>query len=260
MQGKWLQLLSVLCLLVLVFAGCGETAPAAPETEQATTAPVPETIAPTQPPETVPVNTAAVDFLLLLYPDETVVTGVDYLMLDYFQTDDGSYYKVVWTVDVAEELVKIVPNEDGTVTVDVNELCQEEIQYTLTASVATAEGYRLTHSWNRVLPPVKDMTVIVEEAYALPKGSKLPGKYTLTGRVSSIEKAWSEDYNNVSLTIRVAGCENKPIRCYGLVGEGIENIRVGDTITVTGTLQNFSSRIEFDSGCVLNKPEQEEPA
>ena len=260
MQGKWLQLLSILCLVLLMLAGCTEPEPVQQPTEPPveTTTPVPETTAPTEPPETVPVNTAAVDFLLLLYPDETVTTGVDYPMLDYFQTDDGSYYKVVWTVDVAEELVKIVPNEDGTVTVDVNELCQEDTPYTLTASIATAEGYRLTHSWNRILPQVRDMALIVEEAYALPRGTKLPGKYTLTGRVSSIEKAWSEDYNNVTLTIRVAGCESKPIRCYSLIGEGIEDIRVGDTITVTGTLQNFSSRIEFDSGCVYSQPVEPE--
>ena len=260
MGKKWLQCLAVIALLCLILAGCGETAPVPTETEQApeTTAPAPpETTPPTEPPETVPVNTAAVDFLLLLYPDETVVTGVDYPMLDYFQTDDGSYYKVIWTVDVAEDWVKIVPNGDGTVTVDVNELCQEEIPYVLTASIATAEGYRLTHSWNRILPIVQDMSLIVEQAYALPRGGKLPGQYTLTGRVSSIEKEWSADYENVTLTIRVEGCENKPIRCYGLIGAGIEDIQVGDTITVTGRLQNFGSRIEFDSGCTLRTPETE---
>ena len=256
MRKKSLRLIATICLLVL-FAGCTK----APQPEQTLPAESiiaePETTAPTVP-ETEPINRAAVDFLLLLYPNDNTVTAVDYLMLDYFQTDDGSYYKVNWTVDVSEDLVKIVPNEDGTVTVDVNELCQEDTPYVLTASIATAEGYRLTHSWNHILPKYKDMVAIVEEAYQLSRGEHLPGQYTLTGRVSSIEKQWSEDYKNVTLTIRVEGCENKPIRCYSLVGEGVENIVVGDIITVTGRLQNFSSRIEFDSGCKLDNPEPEE--
>lgn len=255
MQKFCLRLIAVVCLLVLLLAGCTE----APQPEQPTTENIteePETSAPTVP-ATEPINRAAVDFLLLLYPNDNTVTAVDYLMLDYFQTDDGSYYKVIWTVDVSEDLVKIVPNEDGTVTVDVNELCQEDTPYVLTASIATAEGYRLTHSWHHILPKTKDMVAIVEEAYRLPRGERLPGQYTLTGRVSSIEKQWSEDYKNVTLTIRVEGCESKPIRCYSLVGEGVENIVVGDIITVTGTLQNFSSRIEFDSGCKLDTPEPE---
>ena len=211
---------------------------------------------PTEPPtETVPMNTAPMEFLMLLYPNDNTITAVDYVMLDYFQGDDGNFYKVVWTVDVSEDVVRIVPNDDGTVTVDINELCPKDTAYTLTASIATAEGYRLTHSWHHTVPQVADMVAIVEKAYALKNGQRLPGMYTLTGTVTSIEKEWSEDYKNITVTIRVTGCENMPIRCYCLVGEGVQDVQKGDVITVTGSLQNYGNRIEFDMGCKMDLPD-----
>ncbi len=253
-MGKHIiRLLTVCILLSLLLSGCGEANQILKEHVFDETTPTEE---PTTPPtETVPMNTAPIEFLMLLYPNDNTVTAVDYLMLDFFQGDDGNNYKVVWTVDVSEDLVKIVPNNDGTVTVDVNELCQEDTPYTLTASIATAEGYRLTYSWHHTLPKAADMAAIVEQAYKLKNGQRLPGMHTLTGKVSSIEKEWSEDYKNITVTIKVEGCENRPIRCYCLTGEGAENIRKGDIITVTGSLQNYGNRIEFDLGCQLDIPD-----
>ncbi len=219
------------------------------------------TEAPTEPPTeavTEPVNMEAVEFLKLLYTEDNVETAVDYVMLDLFQTDSGNFYKVVWSVDVSEDLVKIIPNDNGSVTVDVNELCQQDTPYTLTASIATKEGHRITHSWHYILPQTRDMVVIVEEAYALGNGQRLPGQYTLTGTISSIEKAWSEDYQNISVIIRIEGCGNKTVRCYGLTGEGAESLRVGDEITVNGVLKKYNGRVEFDTGCTLKSPEPEE--
>lgn len=212
----------------------------------------------TQPVETEPVNMEAVEFLKLLYTQDNVETAVDYVMLDLFQTDSGNYYKVNWSVDVSEELVKIIPNDDGTVTVDVNELCSEDVPYTLTASIATAEGHRITHSWHYILPKTRDMVAIVEQAYALGNGKRLPGQYTLTGTITSIEKEWSEDYENISVIIQIEGCGSKTVRCYGLVGEGVESLKRGDVITVTGVLKKYNGRVEFDTGCILESPEPEE--
>jgi len=195
-------------------------------------------------------NTESIDFLKLLYQDDNTVTSADYFLLDVIVVDD-SIYKIVWTTDAEEDVVKIIPNEDGTVKVDINEFCPEETQYVLTASIATAEGYRLTHSWTHTIPKGKDMVTIVEEAYDLKKGEKLPYPVTLTGTIVSIEKEWSDDYQNITVTIKVEGCERKPIRCYCLKGEGAKDLKKGDVITVTGILQNYSSRVEFDSSCTL---------
>lgn len=253
MRNRIVQILACVMLLCLLLSGCGEANQILQEhvfheTEDATE--------PTEPPtETVPMNTAPIEFLMLLYPNDNTVTAVDYILLDLFQGDDGNFYKVVWTTDVSEDVVRIVPNDDGTVTVDINELCPKDTPYTLTASIATAEGYRLTHNWHHTVPQVADMVAIVEKAYALKNGQRLPGMYTLTGTITSIEKEWSDDYKNITVTIRVEGCENMPIRCYGLTGTGAQDLKRGDVITVTGSLQNYSNRIEFDLGCKLDLPD-----
>lgn len=247
----------LLCALCCLLCGCtqpGET------TVPDTTAPVttaPPTQPPTEPAPTEPVNTASIDFLKMLYEDDNTVTYVDFSLVDVIVVDD-SIYKIVWTADVDESVVKIISNEDGTVTVDINEQCPEDTQYTLTASIATAEGYRLTHSWHHTIPQGKDMATIINEAYALKKGEKLPYPTTLTGEIISVEKQWSDDYQNITVTIAVEGCEKKPIRCYCLKGEDAKNLQEGDVITVTGILQNYSSRIEFDSGCILKSIETKE--
>ena len=250
MKFKSLFLLMVAMLILL--CGCNS----GPKPEQTPTEPeeIP-TQETTEPEQTQPVNMEAVDFLKLLYTEENVETAVDYVMLDLFQTDSGNFYKVIWSTDVSEDLVKIIPNDNGTVTVDVNELCQQDTPYTLTASIATAEGHRITHSWHYILPKDKDMVAIVEEAYTLGNGHKLPGQYTLTGTIISVEKQWSEDYENISVIIQIEGCGSKTVRCYGLVGEGVENLRRGDEITVTGVLKKYNGRVEFDTGCVLETPD-----
>ena len=95
------------------------------------------------------------------------------------------------------------------------------------------------------------MVAIVEEAYTLQKGERMDHQVTLTGTITSIDKEWSEDYGSITVTIVVPGCESMPIRCYSLQGEGIAELKRGDVITVTGILQNYSSRVEFDIGCTL---------
>ena len=76
--------------------------------------------------------------------------------------------------------------------------------------------------------------------------------------ISSVEKQWSEDYQNISVIIRIEGCGSKTVRCYGLTGEGVESLRVGDEITVTGVLKKYNGRVEFDNGCTIKPSEPEE--
>ena len=247
---KWKALILTAIMLAALLCGCDNSQK--PGKEQ--TQPEPVITDPTEPPTdppTEPPNMEAVEFLKLLYTEDNIETAVDYVMLDLFQTDSGKFYKVVWSTDVSEDYVTIIPNGDGTVTVDVNELCQKDIPYTLTASIATAEGHRITHDWHYIIPQTRDMVDIVEEAYALRNGNRLPGQYTLTGTIHSIEKEWSEDYENISVVIRIEGCGNKRVRCYGLVGEGVESLQVGDEITVSGVLKKYNDRVEFDNGCIL---------
>ncbi|MBQ3214721.1 MAG: hypothetical protein IJB11_01235 [Oscillospiraceae bacterium] len=98
-----------------------------------------------------------------------------------------------------------------------------------------------------------DFKKIVEEAYALKDGEQLKYTATLTGKVVKLDVPYDESFKNMNLTIAVAGCEDKPILCYRLKGDGLSNnICVGDTITVKGTIKNYKGTIEFDTGCTAS--------
>ena len=159
----WLLLLT---LTVGLFAGCK-----------------PAVVDPTEPDTTVSQAdiegiTAAIDYLKSFYKDDGSDTPVDYERFGIVRIG-GVPYTVVWTVDVSEDLIKIVVNDDGTVTIDVNENCEEDTPYVLTATVTDAEGNSVSHSWKHTLPKAVDMVSIVKAAYALAPGESLPYESTL---------------------------------------------------------------------------------
>ncbi len=94
---------------------------------------------------------------------------------------------------------------------------------------------------------------IVDEAYELKSGKSLSEKKTLTGTIVNINSLYDSQYKNISVDIRITGREGKPILCYRMKGEGVENLKIGDVITVTGKLKNYNGTIEFDTGCTLDK-------
>ena len=111
---------------------------------------------------------------------------------------------------------------------------------------------------------VSDAATIVDEAYGLDSMESLPGCHTLTGTVTDIITRYSTKYNNITVEMAVDGCEDRPIQCFRLEGDGTEDLRIGDVITVAGQLMNYKGIIEFDAGCILLSviqaeiPEQEE--
>ena len=109
-------------------------------------------------------------------------------------------------------------------------------------------------------PSVNDPTdpvAIVNAAYALGAGEEMDYPVTLTGKITRVKTAYNSQYNNVTVVMVVAGCEDKPITCYRLAGVGVDQIDVGDTITVTGTIVNYQhssgdTEVEFKQGCTLD--------
>lgn len=91
---------------------------------------------------------------------------------------------------------------------------------------------------------------ILDALYALGKDETL-GEYTLTGVISSIDTEYSTQFKNITVTIVVENITDKPVVCYRLKGEGAENLKVGDTITVTGTLLDYNGTKEYTSGCTF---------
>ena len=104
---------------------------------------------------------------------------------------------------------------------------------------------------NETIPT--DPVAILTAAYALAAGEKLPYEATLTGTITSIDTAYSTQYQNITVTITVAGADGMPIMCYRLKGTGADALAVGDLITVTGIIKNYNGTIEFDSGCTFTK-------
>ena len=100
---------------------------------------------------------------------------------------------------------------------------------------------------------------IVNAVYDLAIGGILSAghKYTLTGVITEIPSPYSADYKNITVVIVVGDMTDKPIECFRLKGEGIENLEVGNTITVTGELLKYDNKsetgkVEFNAGCTLD--------
>ena len=93
---------------------------------------------------------------------------------------------------------------------------------------------------------------LVYSAYTLEDGLAMTKPATLTGVITEIPTAYSEEYKNITVNIVVAGLSDNWIQCYRLSGEGAAELAVGDTITVTGTIKNYKGTIEFDKGCTLD--------
>lgn len=258
MKAYWIYLLA----LLLCLTGCGQRVSpetAAPITQPVTqpiTEPVTEptempTAPPTEPEPTEPPTSPVIDFLLQLYEPDGTVTPTNYNRLSYLPIE-GLNDLITWSVEAEENLVRVVNNEDGSVTIDINELCPEDTAYRVTASVVNADGIRVSHTWQYVIPQARDMAAVLDEAYSLRLRQQLSYYATLTGQVTSIIKEWSEDYQDVTLIMSVPSAGNRQVRCYGLVGEGTELLQVGDTITVTGILKKYATIVEFDIGCTLH--------
>ncbi|MBQ3079200.1 MAG: hypothetical protein IJC48_04265 [Clostridia bacterium] len=119
----------------------------------------------------------------------------------------------------------------------------------------TIKNYKGTIEFDQgcVIVPAGDVNGVrtVLSGYTLEEGLAQTKTSKMTGVVSSIDSAWSEDYQNITVTIVVGGMNDYPIQCYRLKGEGAKDLAVGDTITVEGTLKNYKGTIEYDQGCVL---------
>ena len=232
----------LLAMAVAMFAGCSNT-PAE------TTAPATE--APT---EAVSGLADAVAYIKAIYKNAADITAKDYEVVSVAIVGTDKY-EITWTVDVAEDVVAIVPGENGMTLIDVNENCAAETAYILTATMTDGTNTE-TLSWSHTVPAAMNVdgltyTEIVDLAYALEDQVATEDTYRLFGTVASIDTPWSEDYQNITVTITVAGREENPIQCYRLKGEGAADLKVGDAITVEGILKNYKGTYEFDAGCIL---------
>ena len=241
-------LIFVMCMGSLAACGKNDAADITP-----TTAP---TTAPTEAPavDTVSDLVNAKNYLFTMYKDQTEATPVDYTVVGVVNIG-GVLFNIDWTVD--QDSVKIVPGDNKMVTIDIDDKNPEEVTYVLTATLKDDKGNTESCSFTRRVPAAiiiddgMSYADIVDAAYALEDGLTMDGTFRLYGTITKVDTAWSEDYQNITVTIAVAGKEDKPIMCYRLKGEGAKDLAVGDAITVEGSFKNYKGTIEYDQGCVL---------
>lgn len=135
-----IALLLVLVMLLGTFAGCKRQQEVAAPTEPSVD--VVETV--------VDENLdKALEYLRVFYLNAPEKTPMDYTRLGTVRVSD-SVYEVVWTVEFEDEtvdpsLIKVVVNEDGTVTIDVDDEfvynSLESIPYVLTATITGIDGH-----------------------------------------------------------------------------------------------------------------------
>ncbi len=150
---------------------------------------------------------------------------------------------VTWESDNAAAVVA-----DGKLTIT---LPDSDVTVKLTATLKSGSETDTAVFEIRLVATEMSYTEIVDAAYALEAGASLPGTHRLFGKIISIDTAYSEQYNNITVTIEIAGRSEKPIQCFRLVGDGIAALAVGDEITVEGTLKNYNGTIEYDAKCQL---------
>lgn len=97
---------------------------------------------------------------------------------------------------------------------------------------------------------------VVEALYKLQSGQTLEGPYEITGVVTSIKEAFDPAYGNMSVYIVVDGMTDKPVLCYRITEDefscdGIEDLKIGDTITVFAGITNYNGTYETVKGGFL---------
>ena len=193
-------------------------------------------------------------YLRTMYKNSPETTMTDYDVVGSVNIG-GSVYPVTWTAD--SDTIKIIVKEDGMVTIDVDEKNPQEVAYVLTAVITSpVSGETAELSFKHKVPAAMILDglsyeEIVAAAYTLEDGIAMEETQRLYGTVIRIPSAYSAEYGNITVDIQIGDLVDQPIQCYRLSGAGVENLQVGDKITVEGILKNYKGTIEFDKGCVL---------
>ncbi|MBQ2953353.1 MAG: hypothetical protein IJE07_07325 [Clostridia bacterium] len=196
---------------------------------------------------------AARSYLRMMYKSSPETTMVDYEVVGVLNIG-GVEYPVTWTAD--SDTIKFIVNDNKTVTVDVDEKNPQELFYVLTGTITNAAGESVSVSFNHRVPAAMILEglsyeEIVALAYTLEDGLAMEDPQRLCGTIIRIPTAYSEQYGNITVDIQIGDLADMPIQCYRLCGEGVADLKVGDVITVEGTIKNYKGTIEFDKNCQL---------
>ncbi len=176
------------------------------------------------------------------YNNITVTIAAGDQSIQCFRLIGGSELKVGDVITVTGN----IKNYKGTIEFDAK--CTYVAAGAAPAVVVTPEEPKPTEAPAAVTADPSNPEDIIAKAFSLADGQAMEGTYTLTGAISEINTAYSADYGNITVTITIG---DKAIQCFRLVGG--EDLKVGDTITVTGVLKNYKGTVEFDAKCTYTK-------
>ena len=136
----------------------------------------------------------AASYVKSIYKNRPASTPKDYELIGSVPGDGDEVYEVEWSAD--SDTIVFTRQESGMVLVDVDEDNSKEVAYVLTATVKDGENSK-SLSFDRLVPASIKLDIlseaeIVEIAYALEDGDKLPGSTALTGKITDIPTPWSE--------------------------------------------------------------------
>ena len=255
---KVLPFIAILLALLLTFSSCAgcnqKTTPTDEPTVETTVAPTedPSKTEPTEPSEDPGVEIdqefvdKAADMIYEFYkPGKTATVSADFTLPSTVKYQ-GVDVEIEWVVVSGDQYARIAPSDyENLINVIVNKSSSGG-PFTL-KGIVKAGNYTKEIEFNYELVSQYDLLVA---AYALTGDEKIENS-TLTGVISKVNTPYDPSYGNITVTIIVDGHEDMPIMCYRLKGDGVDTIKVGDTITVFGTLVNYNGTIEFTTGCTL---------
>ena len=163
---------------------------------------------------------------------------------DYFMVGSAAKCSVTWSVNVKSgnpEDVKVVVNEDGTVTIDVNEKALTDVVYTLTATLSY-NNETTTLSYERKLPRFQELT------HAQYLAAEDDSAVVIKGIVTAVLSKPSLGDKTSELYLQDA---DGGYYAYDLTDDPVaKGVEVGMEVRVTGTKDLYFGTHQLKSGTV----------
>lgn len=168
------------------------------------------------------------------------LTGNDYVAIDDTITISAK------TTNVTEAIVWTSSNTD-VATVDQNGVVTGVAMGSADIT-ASANGIEVKKNV-KVIPTSGTISIATALEICKVTGStNTPITYNVKGVIKSIDTAYDSGYGNITVTITDS---TDSIKAYRL--KGGSDLKVGDTITVTGVLVTYGTTPEFAQGCTYTK-------
>ena len=176
----------------------------------------------------------AINYLNVLYGGEAnTLTGSNYeLKSEYTVPGTDITLTITWTSSV--ESVTIAPSTTaGYVTVTIPAAGDEDLNYTVTATVTDSNGNTETKTFDRVVPSTNNY-MTPDEYYAASTGETVIVKGIITGIINTTN---GQKYNQIYVNDEsYAG----GYYVYNIKEESIDDLKVGMTVKVTGVKEKTS--------------------